>query len=531
MLYPDESVYEECQCKMKAHRKAARACDSCRIRKVKCDNASPCSQCTHFSLPCVISSAEKKRKNPIRGRLVAQARGDVEQVHGWAGELGELGDAQTASPNSASDAPKVGSLSTVLSSPHIYNREFFIRLLPKYEEIVYPFNPILAPSDIAATIDNMEHSLEDQALVYAFASVTTFLAQRWDDTDDLKMLRMDELMLKSLDAHRMADLRVGSDGHMVEEPQVSINRIMTCVFLEVSMMAFRRFSRSFCLLREAITMIQIFQIDKHAKSNLDASKYQRLYWEAYIHERFLTIAAGYPSILRPLPSGFPTSDPSIPAHVELGFNRLIALFLVMDEPLLAYWQGEQQSNINITAEWIENKQMLLDEDESSAIAAEEELQNTGRGSLTELQHTDLFITRLWLRILVWQLALSRGLLWSSLPNNVHEGLSLHFPAQRLSTQLRSLVSRLNSIASIGTQGSGIIQKLFEITSTIADVLALPLGCDQEIEQASTHVEDFIFLVKFIFQFEQIREQQKIYLREKMELLRQLYPAVNDTVLY
>ena len=472
-----------------------------------------------------------KRKNPIRGRLVAQARGGAEQIYGWSTEFG---GAQSVLP----DHQHTVGVVTVAKSPsklstasHDYNREFFARLLPQYEEIVYPFNPVLAPSDISSTIDNMEHSLEDQALVYAFASVTIFLAQRWDDTHDINMMRMDELMLKSLDAHRLADLRVGPDGHMVEEPQVSIKRIMTCIFLEVSMMAFRRFSRSFCLLREAITMIQIFQIDKHAKSSLDASRYQRLYWEAYIHERFLSIAAGYPSILRPLPSGFPTSDPSIPANVELGFNRLIALFLVMDEPLLAYWQGEQQNSVDITAEWIENKQMQLDEDEASAIDAEKELQSTGRGSLTEVQHTDLFITRLWLRILVWQLALSRGLLWSSLPNNVHEGLSLHFPAQRLSTQLRGLVGRLNSIASIGTQGSGIIQKLFEITSTIADVLALPLGCDEEIQQASTHVEDFIFVVKFIFQFEQIREQQKAYLREKLDLLRQLYPAVNDNILY
>ncbi|CAM1502601.1 Fc.00g073770.m01.CDS01 [Cosmosporella sp. VM-42] len=190
---------------------------------------------------------------------------------------------------------------------------------------------------------------------------------------------------------------------------------------------------------------------------------------------------------------FPAHDPSIPRCVEVGFNRLISLFRILDKPFLVYWNEQEDPRAleDITIEWIESKQAQLDKDEASAIEDDRKLQTTGHGALTEFQHADLFITRLWLRTLVWQLALSRGFLRSAPLQNTHEGLSLQFPAQSLSTQLRGLVGRLESVASISTQGSGIMQKLFEITSTIADVLALPLGHSQTEEDVKPQVEDFV----------------------------------------
>jgi hypothetical protein len=305
---------------------------------------------------------------------------------------------------------------------------------------------------------------------------------------------------------------------------------MTCIFLEVSMMAFKRFDRSFALLREAIALLQTLKIrqstsrDAHPEIR-GIARCQRLYWEAYIHERFLTIAAGYPSILPSLRSGVPLPDLSIPPHIDLGFNRLIHLFLVMDEPFLEHWSAQQDSREaapTINSQWIETKQVQLDQDEVSAANAEAELTARGQNGLTELQHTDLFVTRLWMRTLVWQLALSHGLLSSEPRTNTHEGLSLGFPAQRLSTQLRSLVARLTSVASISAQGTGILQKLFEITSTIADVMALHAAHGQIQEDTRTRMEDFVVVVQFLIGFDRIREEQRGYLREKLDTLRQLY---------
>ncbi|KPM40723.1 hypothetical protein AK830_g5810 [Neonectria ditissima] len=520
--------------------RTTRACDGCRFRKVRCNGVHPCSQCEHLNLACEFSAMPSKRKPGVRGRLVAQLR-DKAKTTSSATSLAPAAatpasDTSLAAIMNPEDAPRfaepgLGSVSSPSSSD--YTLDFFLDLLPEFEQVVYPVNPIITPAEMRLAIQNMHQSHEDAALVYAFATVTINLTQTsWTLHGDIAA-QMTDLMHHTLASHRQADLAgCAHDGHLSELP-VTVKRIMTCIFLEISMMAFKRVERSFTILREAISMIQTLKVHQFSAdgtlTKADIACRQRLYWEAFIHERFMAIMAGQASILPPLSTGVPFADASIPAHVDLGFNRLIHLFLIMDDAFITHWTAQQDSRQpvpGVTAQWIESKQAQLDQDEANAVEAEGALRASGQGGLTELQHADLFVTRLWLRTLVWQLALSQGLLRSAPPRNTHEGLSLHFPVQRLSTQLRSLVSRLGSVASIGTHGSGILQKLFEITSTIADVLALPPGPSQSQEDARARMEDFIFLVKFLFSFERTQKEQRGYLREKLEVLQPLYTVVN-----
>lgn len=537
-----------------------RACESCRIRKVKCSAGHPCAQCAQFDLPCAVVVGGPKRSNPVRGRLIERARQD--------GDDG-IKSLPSVVPGPASSSS--ASFSPASFSSASFSSAFFFDLLPAFEQSVYPFNPVICPDDIYHAIQVMDSSVEDCALVFAFAAATLFLAAEPSDaTSSVSPARrtirtqIDTLIQKSLNAHkRLDDLHrvVGDEDDdgttefmVAEEPPVTIKRIVTCIFLEIAMMAFRNYTRSFSLLREAISMLQILQLRcpsiAAGNGGDDAARYQRLYWEAFIHERFLTIAAGFPSILPPLPgtdirghghdpdqgvSLLP--DPTVPAHIKLGFGRLVQLFLIIDDQFLAYWwqQGPGQTlgddDPAVAIAWIEAKQVQLDEDEAD-VQQIADASEDGVAGLTELQHADLFVTRLWMRTLVWQLALARGLLRSDPSahyhpghNAIHDGLSLHFPAQRLSVQLRLLVSRLASVASIGQQGSGIVQKLFEITSTIADVLTLPRSVEHqgqeehEGQRTRRDVADFVFLVQFISQFSRIREQQKAYLWDKVDQLR------------
>jgi hypothetical protein len=264
------------------------------------------------------------------------------------------------------------------------------------------------------------------------------------------------------------------------------------------MMAFKRYDRSFALLREAIAMIQMLSIDRHrSNGNLDLSapelaRRQRLYWEAFIHERFLTMMSNYPSILPPLRTGAPFKDPTIPLHVHVGFSRIIRLFVIMDDDFLAHWTAQDdpsQATREMTAAWIELKQEELDNDEAFATAETTSIQNgaTAAVALTELQQADLYITRTWLRTLVWQLAMSHCLLSSEPPSSSHVAMSLVFPVRRLSAQLRQLVAQLEFKTSIGMHGFGILQKIFEITNTIADVMALvPAATAAEKEEGVEH---------------------------------------------
>lgn len=130
-------------------------------------------------------------------------------------------------------------------------------LLLEFEDAVFPMNPIISPAEIRIAISNMHHSHEDAALVYAFAAVTINLTRTsWAENGDIAA-QMTDLMQRCLVSHRRVEyntITIMKDGTLSELP-ISIKRIMMCIFLEISMMGFKRIERSFVILREAISMI------------------------------------------------------------------------------------------------------------------------------------------------------------------------------------------------------------------------------------------------------------------------------------
>ncbi|KAG5930431.1 hypothetical protein E4U42_001354 [Claviceps africana] len=571
--------------------KVSRACDACRVRKVRCSGDQPCAQCSHLNLACNFAPPPPKRKPGVRGRLVAQLRNKSSPASSTgsvtttalrasralptcppclaATQPASVGRDDTPSTESspASLAPvPVTSIAGIVDglanaanvangpssdNPHDqpypaiagcgFSAQYFLGLLPEFEELVYPVNPVLTSAELRVSIHNMHRDYEDAALVHAFAAVTINLTKTsWTRNGCDVATQMNTLMQYCFWAYRKAEVsqeRDGYGGGLQAEIPVNVKRIMTCIWLEVSLMAFKRHDRSFIILREAISMVQMMNLHQYLEgdpslSHTELCRQQRMYWEMYIHERFLYIVSGFPCTMVPLRTGLPYHDDSIPLHVTVGWNRLILLFQKIDGSFLAHWAAQQDRNNQsssapeLTSQWIESKQAQIDQDESDALEDEKDMIARGYGGFIELQHVDLFITRLWLRTLVWQLALSKGLLRSAPTENTHEGLSLHFPAQRLSAQLRNLVCRLRSISSVVFHGSGILQKLFEITSTVADVLALPRGVGQTEDECRTRLEDFFFLVQFIFSFEKSQKHQRDYLREKLEVLQHMYTVVD-----
>ncbi|KAL7894435.1 hypothetical protein HDV64DRAFT_271709 [Trichoderma sp. TUCIM 5745] len=505
--------------------RAAQACDGCRVRKVKCNSTQPCSQCSHLGLGCIYSPSTK-RKPSVRNRLVTQLRNKsniAASSHGLS-----IG----ASPSDYPERPP--GPATPPPAPawdaRTFTTGFFIGMLAKYEEQVYPGSPIITSYEVRQSIGGMHADLDDAAFVYAVAAVTIHLTT--PTVQGEAGAKMTELIRLSLGAYRRAQAMI-DDVHSARPMDVrtTFRRIMTCVFLAVAMMAFGRLDRCFAMLREALTMVQMIQIQQCSPSAVpleprDVPKFHRIYWQVFIHERLLTILAGYPSIMAPLPTGLPARDPAIPAHIDVGFNRLIRLFQLLDGPLLLYWSAQQnpaQPVAGVTLQWIEGKQAQLDQDEAGASEAEQGLVDSGRGTFTELQHVDLMVTRLWMRSLLWQFGLMHRL-FRSAPQR--EDLAIHLQVYRLSAQLRNLVSQLESISTIVTHGIGLVHKVFEITSTVADVLALPLSYGQTEEDVRRRILDFVFLVRFLFSFERAEREQRDYLRERLEGLQQQYTIVN-----
>ncbi|KAF4122997.1 Fungal Zn(2)-Cys(6) binuclear cluster domain [Geosmithia morbida] len=579
------------------------ACNGCRIRKVKCDGAHPCSQCAHFELPCHFTAPRGKRK-PGQQQSISRVGRKRSDGH---------------------------SLSHRRRHQQRYTPDFFLPLIPDYEKHVYPVNPIITGDEMRDAVLAMDASHENKALVYAFAAVTINLTRT--SRSGAMSSQLTDLVRRCLAAHRMADVDDSpssfssssssssstcsynveydddddDDGNVkhpcsdaavnvtptLGELPVTVKRIMTCIFLEISLMAFRLFKRSFAILREAITMVQTLKVYRYSSASSSAAgsahvaRLQRLYWECFIHERFVNVMSGCPAMLQPLSTGLPCPDASIPPHVDVGFRCLIRLFAIMDAGFLAHWNAQSDPASLVpgpmTAAWVEAKQSELDRHEADTALHDDAMRaaSTQSTGLSELQLADLFVTRLWLRTLVWQLALSNGLLRTPLSctnddggsdnndgnassssasssltsssttsasasayhrhNRSEDLLSLHYPAAKLSSELRRLVCCLHDVTSIATHGSGILQKLFEITTTIADVLALlPLppaslssgpvpdtgaAAAGESGSATAHIEDFIFLVDFLFRFERVSNEERDYMRVKIRHLQAVFPGV------
>lgn len=185
------------------------ACDGCRTRKVRCNGRQPCPQCEHFNLHCTFSP-KKERTYGRRGRLVAQLRngGDDNQTKPGSAssypplrprgknegreEIEDVTPISTAPPPEQHTRPNedqattgssftsqvplsAGSVEDVPSpftSQTNYTADYFLALIPDFENYTYPVNPIITPEQIRTCIDLMAIDDIRAALVYSFAAVT-----------------------------------------------------------------------------------------------------------------------------------------------------------------------------------------------------------------------------------------------------------------------------------------------------------------------------------------------------------------------
>jgi hypothetical protein len=53
-------------------KRVSKACDACKLRKVKCNGHERCQQCTHLGLRCIYSATTTKRSQGRRGRIISE---------------------------------------------------------------------------------------------------------------------------------------------------------------------------------------------------------------------------------------------------------------------------------------------------------------------------------------------------------------------------------------------------------------------------------------------------------------------------
>ncbi|KAJ4370518.1 hypothetical protein N0V83_005039 [Neocucurbitaria cava] len=366
-------------------------------------------------------------------------------------------------------------------------------------EGVYPVQPVITEQELRQYIHVMDINQAVRSFIYAFGGCTLNLTRYGDRRTEEVVQTIEHLMDYSIDSMTPA--------HKVFH--FSVMRAMQSIFIHNCLMSLQGSDAAFFYMRDAISIIQLLRIDNaesaSSLSGPERSRRQRLYWQAYIHERFLAILDYRRAILPPLYT-LPEDDPSVPIQVHEGFNQIIKLFRLLDTEFLDSWLDSQGHNV--TSTWVEAKSRELEGDPE---ADARELAN-----LSMMQRADLTITREWLRTLVWRLAMGQTLLSS---RSSKECLSLLFPV-RLSQTLRQQVSSM-SRQDIEVHGSSITQKLFEITDTIADVLIhVPAAT---LDETAFRIDDFLFILDFVLLFPQLDKTRRGILLEKLERLQTMFP--------
>lgn len=377
--------------------------------------------------------------------------------------------------------------------------------LSDYEKFVYPFQPVISPAMAKDAIAEMDNSQEARAFIYSLTAATVNLARGSLEPEDQIARQMDYWVVAAFK----------QQAPLLAKEAITVRRIITIQLLHGCLMGLRRYDLAFYNLRQAATMIQLLRIgDASYTAGLEAAeraRRQRLYYEIFVHERYMAISHHRDIILPPLPQ-LPEADNSIPYDVDFGFRRIVLLFLHVDANFITRWNESSESPLGIDSSWIGAKHKAI-EDES----AEEGREAT---ELSDMQLADLVVTRHWLHMLLWQIAASQFLLSSGAEE---QSMSLLYPI-RVSARLRSTIIKLPK-QIIALHGTAMLQKLFDITDTIGNVI-VTVPATQPTDRTD-RIRDFCFLLDFLFGLPRLHEGHKAILEEKLNAMRSLYPRELD----
>lgn len=449
----------------KPARKVRQACDACHVRKVRCDGRQPCLNCTQGASSCTYVAVHRKTgpKGPRRRRpMICPAR-PVYPIS----DVNSIGSVSTSgSPKEASSvhgdptSPSINSSTQDRFCPSPYLPDSMIQwCLEGYFKHKHPITPILHQSQIDQYCETTHKPSDSYALFASCCSVISLSPGILPPQE--ATASTSQLTLPSTDFLLQETLRARSFCNIAEEP--SLTHVQTSFFL---------FSTYFCLgkdnsawfhLREAITMLQTLRLHEEItyttlSDPLSATYSRRMFWVLFITERAYALQRHRPLTLRNT-LGLPITEAHISdADILPGFLDLISLFKHFDIDFIETWNSDASTASVTTRAPFLRLQDYLKKALPSVL------------SYSEMQQADLLISRQWLKVMVWQLCVSRTVLSST---GTDDSMSLQYPVTIARDAV--LVSQLLPPRALEANGVGILEKIFDIGCSLADLLSLEAG--------------------------------------------------------
>ncbi|KAF3918147.1 hypothetical protein ABW20_dc0100625 [Dactylellina cionopaga] len=326
-----------------------------------------------------------------------------------------------------------------------------------YHHRLYPIWPILKWESLLADLEARPNDPEIYSLATALASAVMGQLQlpQWTqqyvdpDTQITKtiIVSTEHFAAEALRARRLFEWR--------ERP--GIFAILTSLFFHVYYENLGKTPASSLALREAITFVQIMNLDRETGyqglSPEDAELRRRLFWLLFVTERGHSIVHDLPFVLNKtikLPSPDIDKEPLLAS-----FMNLASLFANFDKSVIDAWTSRNT-------------------DEAPSLERLKQLQSNlkkvhpHQTHTNEVQKADVLVTKHWMRTLVWQVSMQQGFLAGSGAWEDNDAMTLSFPL-KIAEELLFTLSHI-SRGAIESHGPGMQSKLFEITNSLADVI-------------------------------------------------------------
>ncbi|KAL4984081.1 fungal-specific transcription factor domain-containing protein [Aspergillus falconensis] len=315
-----------------------KACDGCKVRKVRCGGGNPCRPCLNARIQCTYNRMHQTRENC--------------------------------------------SLPVNAIAPLLYI----------YHVRMYPVWPIVDVDDLIATLQQDSHRRdhETMALATSIAAATMVQLRLGESSTSNRSVTADILAAECLEARKRFDYR----------SRVNLNNVRTAFFLHAYYENQQPGgSESVLYLREAITLAQMMYLHREASyASLAADEQKirrRVLWLLFVTERGVCILHKLPVILKT-----DTAMPETDADDEVlpAFLKLLALFRLFEQTSMFdivedYHLGLKPPVSAKDATAATFDEMLQDKSPDGFGALDR---------VSDVQRADICVTRHWMRILTWK---------------------------------------------------------------------------------------------------------------------------------
>lgn len=445
---------------------SSRACDGCKIRKVRCSEAPPCTRCESIGIECTFKKRQATRgPRSLRAKTMAEIR-SLQESQGptpWADSGSPAGSSGPPPPpppdvrqqqQQSSCGENTGSGTERRKTPV---SSLIVRLC-LYNHRLFPVWPIIAAEDIIGALLRDPADVETYALANAVCAA--IIAQlklpfegRTDDNDPVTAASM------AAECQRAKTSLADADGG----PEMNLNMLRISFFQHIYHENLSPGgSKSLLFLREAITTAQIMGLHRRSSyAYLAAAEQQmrrRIIWLLFVTERGVAMLHKLPTVLTwqrsfPAPSGGSLDCEQDEAHILPAFRKLLDLFWMLDQGgafdlIHADDSGDAQQRSRL-----EYLQRRLQETSSE------------EHEVNEVQKADILVTKSWMQTVLWRASTRRSRV-ALLPEQTGHVVQPY----RIANEFLSSISRYSKKA-LEAHGPTIELKIYEIASALTDTLA------------------------------------------------------------